>query len=239
MGLAGMRAPRSTAKSLSGAQPIARPVKAPIGGMNLPTQAANLPQPIMPKIVRQPIQQPVVQPVVQTPETLTPVVEPIAEKLVRAPVISPPTVATVQEPVLEPATTVIPVESQLEIEDVKPEIVTDEIVPELESMDEVLDEALDAAMEDEMNQVQETVMLTPIKTLKVVEEIKTAVLKPVTVKTLTPVKRRGPPPSSQPGVKPDGEGQKEATASLKPITKLTPVSSPNTKLNIISEEEEN
>jgi hypothetical protein len=235
-----MRAPRSTAKSLSGAQPIARPVKAPIGGMNLPTQAANLPQPIMPKIVRQPIQQqPVVQPVVQTPEALTPVVEPIAEKLVRAPVISPPTVATVQDPVLEPATTVIPVESQLEIEDVKPEIVADEIVPELESMDEVLDEALDAAMEDEMNQVQETVMLTPIKTLKVVEEIKTAVLKPVTVKTLTPVKRRGPPPSSQPGVKPDGEGQKEATASLKPITKLTPVSSPNTDLNIISEEEEN
>ena len=239
MGLAGMRAPRSTAKSLSGAQPIARPVKAPIGGMNLPAQGAILPQPIMPKIVRQPIQQPMVQPVVQTPEVFTPAVEPIAEKLVRTPVISPPTIATVQEPVLEPATTVIPIESQLETEDVKPEPVIDEIVPEIESMDDVLDEALDAAMEDEMNQVQETVMLTPIRTLKVAEEIKTAVLKTVTVKTLTPVKRRGPPPSSQQGVKPDADGEKEVTASLKPVTKLTPVSSPNTTLNIISEEEEN
>ncbi|MFL2962441.1 MAG: hypothetical protein ACJZ2K_05630, partial [Candidatus Poseidoniaceae archaeon] len=237
MGLAGMRAPRSTAKSLSGAQPIARPVKAPIGGTNLPPQGANLPQPIMPKIVRKPV----IQPVVQSPDVIAPNVEPIAEKLVRAPIITPPSIA------IEPSTTVIPVDEQLEIEDIKPETVieeiatepvSEEVTTEIESMDDALDEALDAAMEDEMNQIQETVMLTPIKTLKVAEVNKTAVLKPVTVKVLTPVKRRGPPPSSKPGVKPEADGNKETTASLKPVTKLTPVSSPNTTLNITSEEED-
>jgi hypothetical protein len=247
MGLAGMRAPRSTVKSLSGAQPIARPVKAPIGGMNLAAQGATLPQPIMPKVVRQPIQQPVVQPTVEVPEVIAPSVEPIAEELVKAPVINPPIIETVEEPVLEPVTTIDSIEPQPVIEEFKPEVVLDEVIPELvteevvtelESMDDVLDEALDAAMEDEMNQAPETVMLKPIRTLQVAEASETAVLKPVSVKVLTPVKRRGPPPSSQPGVKPGQNVEKASTATLRPVTTLKPVSSPNTTLNIVSEEEE-
>ena len=73
--------------------------------------------------------------------------------------------------------------------------------------------------------------------LQVAEVKETAVLKPVTLKVLTPAKRRGPPPSSQPGLKPGVSGVEEQTATLKPVTKLNPVSSPNTTLNVTPEEE--
>ena len=203
MGLSGMRAPRSAAQSLSGAQPMARPVKAPIGGMKPMVPGATLPQPIMPKVVRQPIvQQPVSPPVVQTPMALAPEVIPEPEKIV-------------QEPVLEI--------KGLQVE---------------ETMDDILEEALEESMVDEIKEVQEPVLLTPIKKLGVVIEPKTAVLKPVTVNVLTPVSRRGPPPSSAPGIKPGEKAGKEATAVLKPIEKLNPVSTPSMTLNIASGDEE-
>ena len=100
---------------------------------------------------------------------------------------------------------------------------------------------MEEASEDLVEEIQKISTLVPIKKLEVVEtveEVKTAVLKPVTMKVLTPVKRRGPPPSSAPGQKPGEEKEKEATASLKPISKLTPVESPNTDLNIESDEDE-
>ena len=108
---------------------------------------------------------------------------------------------------------------------------------EIESIEDVLEEA----SEDLVEEVQKISTLVPIKKLEVVEtveEVKTAVLKPVTMKVLTPVKRRGPPPSSAPAQKPGEEEGKEATASLNPVSKLTPVESPNTDLNIESGEDE-
>ena len=116
--------------------------------------------------------------------------------------------------------------------------VTPEVKEEVGTFDEVLEEALDEAMEDEINAVQATVMLTPIKKLEVTQQIKTAILKPVTVSVLKPVKKRGAPPSSAPGSKPGQKPEKEATAVLKPVQKLNPVSSPKTTLNISSDDED-
>ena len=242
MGLAGMRAPRSTARSLSGAQPMARPVKAPIGGMNLPAQGAILPQPIQPKVVRQPVKQPIETPVVSSPQIVPPTIEPEVDNIVSAPQIP--------APVLEPKIEDIVAEEQLEIEAaVEEEIPT--VVPETDSMDDVLEEALDEAMEDELEPVQETTMLVPIKKLEVASEQKAAILKPVTVEVLTPAKRRGPPPSSKPGMKPGSEKPVEETVLrpitklnpveetvLRPITKLNPVSAPDVSLNIDSDKDD-
>ena len=77
-----------------------------------------------------------------------------------------------------------------------------------------------------------------IKKLEAVEKAATAVLKPVSPKVLIPAKRRGPPPSSAPGVKPTSAVAEERTATLTPITKLKPVNSPKTELNIDSSEDE-
>jgi len=101
-----------------------------------------------------------------------------------------------------------------------------------------MEEVLEEIVEEEIEEIQQTAVLTPIKKLDAVEEPKTAVLKPVSVNVLTPVKRRGPPPSSAPGQKPGESKEKEATATLKPVTKLIPVESPNTTLDIESEEDE-
>ena len=233
MGLAGMRAPRSAAKSLSGAQPMARPVKAPIGGMNLPAQAANLPQPIMPKVVRKPL-----EPVVQPPEVLRPVVEAIPQPIVEVPKLEiqgvtleevPEVAPTVLEPVSELVLTQDPQDDGIPAID---EQISPSIEEDLESMDEILEEALDEAMTDEMAETQATAMLTPVKVLEVVSEPKIATLKPITAKVLNPVKRRGAPPSSSPGMKPEETTDKVTTAVLKPVKKLNPVSSPNTTVNV-------
>jgi hypothetical protein len=227
VGLSGMRAPRSTAKSLSGTQPMAKPIKAPIGGMNLPTQAAILPMPIQPKVIRQPIvQQPeTAPPVVESPEILAPSIEPIAETIVQVPDLE------IQG---------ISVEEIPEVDVISP--IVDTIAPEVEvevvTIDEILEEALDEAMEDELNEVQATVMLTPIKRLEVTQQIKTAILKPVTVSVLNPVKKRGTPPSSAPGAKPGQKPEKEVVAVLKPVQKLNPVSPPDTTLSISSSDED-
>jgi hypothetical protein len=227
VGLSGMRAPRSTAKSLSGAQPMAKPIKAPIGGMNLPSQAAILPMPIQPKVIRQPIvQQPeTAPPVVESPEILAPSIEPIAETIVQVPDLE------IQG---------ISVEEIPEVDVISP--IIDTIAPEVEeevvTIDEILEEALDEAMEDELNEVQATVMLTPIKRLEVTQQIKTAILKPVTVSVLNPVKKRGTPPSSAPGAKPGQKPEKEVVAVLKPVQKLNPVSPPDTTLSISSSDED-
>jgi hypothetical protein len=134
------------------------------------------------------------------------------------------------------------------------------LVEDVVTIDDVLEEALDEAMEDELNEVQATVMLTPIKRLEVSQQAETAILKPVTailkpvtailkpvtailkpvtailkpvtVSVLNPVKKRGVPPSSAPGSKPGQVPEKEATAVLNPIRKLNPVRSPEITLDI-------
>ena len=84
MGLAGMRAPRSAAKALSGAQPLARPVKSPIGGAAPAAgrPVVRLPQPIQPKVVRQPIVKSPIQeaPIVESPSIASPVIAPSVVK---------------------------------------------------------------------------------------------------------------------------------------------------------------
>ncbi|MCS5526059.1 MAG: ProQ/FINO family protein, partial [Candidatus Poseidoniaceae archaeon] len=75
IGLGGMRAPTSTAKTLSGTVPIPKPIKAPLGGgLNKPASAGVvLPQPTHHKVVR--------QPVLPKPIQVEPVVEPISEQI--------------------------------------------------------------------------------------------------------------------------------------------------------------
>ena len=237
MGLAGMRAPRSTAKALSGAQPIARPVKAPIGGVNpIVRKPANLPQPIQPKVVRQPVvKNPVQAPsVVQSPATTSPVVTP---SVVRA-----PSIAT---PVIKPTTQVEVPQPKLEIEQkpdeakvsVGEEIVSQKnVVTELEPVSEiaavevepeVATEEMVETVQDEVEKVQKMAVLKPIKKLESVEA-KTTVLKPVTTEVLSPKKRRGAPPSSAPGVKPSSKSEVKPMATLRPLTKLIPIESQNT-----------
>jgi hypothetical protein len=249
MGLAGMRAPRSAAKALSGAQPIARPVKAPIGGgANMPGQLGNLPQPIQPKVVRQPVTvtPPIAPSVVKTPEVIAPAIEPIPEKVVTAPKLELEIPEEPETPVVE---VVSPVVEELEPEvetQIEPVIETEVVEPEIESVEEVVAETTEEIVEE----VQKIATLTPIKKLEVVKPVEaettvlkpaeveeTAVLRPVTMKVLTPAKRRGPPPSSAPGQRPGSQVEKEATASLRPIKKLTPVESPSTDLNTESGED--
>ena len=241
-----MRAPRSAAKALSGAQPIARPVKAPIGGgANLPGQLGNLPQPIQPKVVRQPVTvtPPITPSVVKAPEVIAPAIEPIPEKVVAAPKLELEIPEEPEAPVVE---VVAPVVEELEPEvetQIEPVVETEVVEPEIESVEEVVADVTEEVVEE----VQKIATLTPIKKLEVVEPEttvlkpveaeETAVLRPVTMKVLTPAKRRGPPPSSAPGQRPGAQVEKEATASLKPIKKLTPVEYPSTDLNIESDED--
>ena len=112
------------------------------------------------------------------------------------------------------------------------------IEEDLESMDEILEEALDEAMTDEMTEAKPTAMLTPVRVLEVVSEAKIATLKPIKTKVLDPVKRRGAPPSSAPGMKPGETVDEVVTTVLKPVKKLNPVGSPNTKINIASKDED-
>ena len=89
-----------------------------------------------------------------------------------------------------------------------------------------------------MTEAKPTAMLTPVRVLEVVSEAQIATLKPIKTKVLDPVKRRGAPPSSLPGMKPGETTDEVATAVLKPVKKLNPVESPNTTLNISSKTED-
>ena len=143
------------------------------------------------------------------------------------------------EPAAPEVEVVAPVVEELEPEvetQVEPVIETEIVETEIESVEEVVAETTEEIVEE----VQKIATLTPIKKLEVpkpVQAEETAVLTPVTMKVLTPVKRRGPPPSSAPGQKPGSQVEKEATASLRPIKKLTPVESPSSDLNVESDED--
>ena len=198
IGLGGMRAPKSAAKSLSGALPMPKPIKAPIGtGFNQPVQAGvALPQPIAQKVIRQPIEQPgLVKPV---SPALTPTPLPIVEERFA------PESEIITEPVIETVT---------------------ESDPESEEIGDLMESVFDEAMEDELDA---PVMITPIQPLSIVGgqlSAGTASLTPVETKVLTPAKRRGPPPSSAPGIKP-GESEiieEPKVVTLTPISRLTPL----------------
>ena len=227
LGLAGMRAPRSAAKSLSGAQPLARPVKAPIGNVQASTGTVNLPQPIHPKIVRQPIQ----QPVVSLPTAIEPIIEPVREEIVKKPELDVSGILDVKPEIEE-------IEPEELIEDtpsvdIEESITEPQVIIEEEQEETTSEEKVDIE-ESEIKPVT-TATLMPIKKLEAVEQ--TTVLKPVTKAVLTPIKSRGPPPSSEPGMKPGSRSNKTETTTLKPVTVLKPVESPNTTLNIEEKEE--
>jgi len=196
VGLSGMRAPKSTAKSLSGNMPMPTPIKAPIsGGIVQPRQAGvALPQPIHQKVIRQPI----------------------------APTPVAPEPEEIPKPVSTPVTVVEEVQPTTEIEEVIEELPVETLDESLE--DEILEEA-----------VTEAVKLTPITVLETVDKSTTATMTPVSTSVLQPVKRRGPPPSSAPGMRP---GEKSENAEVKPIQKLRPVISPVIKLEIKTSSEE-
>ena len=183
MGLAGMRAPQSAAKSLSGSTPLVKPVKAPVGGPVIPESA--LPKPIAPKMVRQPI-----QPVVPDTDSEPPVAEgTIAPSVVKMPSLTPPSLTPkVEEVQPEPVTVKAPVVTapKLDISGISPVLETEEEPemveipePEIESMDDLLEEDLeeieDLDVVEVEPQVQEiepqpvTTTLTPIKKLIVKE----------------------------------------------------------------------
>ena len=243
MGLAGMRAPRSAAKSLGGSTPLVKPVKAPVGGSVVPE--VGLPKPIAPKMVRQPI-----QPVGAPPqvEDSAPVAEStIAPSAIRRPQITPPESVPKQteiKPEVESLETPSIVKTpKLDIAGITPVTEIQPEAKEIETIDDLIEEDLDeieeiseVEIETEVEEVQikpVVTTLTPIKKLLVaeVEEVKEVVqvqpvvelpvLKPVAVKKLQPVKRGGPP-TSAPGKKPVTKLQPKVT-TLTPITKLKPV----------------
>jgi hypothetical protein len=213
IGLGGMRAPRSAATSLSGALPMPKPIKAPIGsGLNQPIQGGvALPQPVSQKIIRQPLPQ-------------SGLVKPVA------PALTPIPLPTVEERVSpEPEN----------ISEPEPEAVV-EVEAEVEDIAELMESAFDEVMDDELDQA---VLMTPIQSLKVVGgqlSDGTASLTPVETKVLTPAKRRGPPPSSAPGSKP-GEmvvGEEQKVATLTPVSRLTPLKTSIKTLGVKESSEE-
>jgi hypothetical protein len=174
IGLGGMRAPTSTAKTLSGTVPIPKPIKAPLGsGLNQPaTAGVTLPLPTHQKVVRQPVlPQPVqVEPVLPKPIQVEPVIEPIPEQI----------------------TEVIP----------EPEPTIEEIVEESDDIAEMIEDAFEESIEEEITEEKAPVLMTPIKSLKIASNPSVTQLTPVDATVLTPTKRRGPPPSSARGQQP-------------------------------------
>lgn len=116
IGLGGMRAPTSTAKTLSGTVPIPKPIKAPLGGgLNQPaTAGVALPQPTHQKVVRQPV----LPKPVQVEPAIEPVIEPIPEQITET--IPEP------EPVIEEV-----VEESDDIEEMMEEVLEEAIEEEL------------------------------------------------------------------------------------------------------------
>ena len=215
MGLAGMRAPKSAAKSLSGNLPMPTPVKAPIsGGLNSPMKAGvALPQPIHQKVIRQPL----------APQPVAP--QPVAPQPVAPQPVAP-------QPI-EPQPQEIP-----KIDEV-PEML-DLVEPETDSiMEDIVDELLEESVDEDL-EIENTgeVMLTPITILEVSEGPAISTLNPVETKVLEPIKRRGPPPSSAPGIRPGSGNMETESAVIKPIKKLTPVIKPVTDLVIEEPSEE-
>ena len=112
--------------------------------------------------------------------------------------------------------------------------------PETDSiMEDIVDELLEESVDEDL-EIENTgeVMLTPITILEVSEGPVISTLNPVETKVLEPVKRRGPPPSSAPGIRPGGGNKEPENAVIKPIRKLTPVIKPATDLVIEEPSEE-
>jgi hypothetical protein len=213
MGLAGMRSPTTSAKPLSPALSMARPVKSPL--INQQTSAATaavLPEPIHQKVVRSPMMpvQSQVQPVTQIEQT--------------------PTIA---QPVSTPVDPIQQVEEIVAEEEIIAELdIEEETITELDiedEMAEVISEELVAELEEE----PKTALLNPITTKLSVaepEQQKTASLTPI--RQLQPVtKTRGSPPSS-------GKGEAPSLQTLTPVKKLTPLKIERRKMQPSKEDQE-
>ena len=130
-----------------------------------------------------------------------------------------PEIPETTEPEIPAVEDIVQDEMETELEPVS-EIQLEEPVPEVSIKEPV------KTVQDEVKKVQKTTVLKPITKLDAVDVVATTVLKPVSSKVLTPVKRRGAPPSSAPGVKPGSKTEIKKITTLKPLTKLNPV---NTK----------
>jgi hypothetical protein len=177
-----------------------------------------------------PIKAPISGGIVQPRQAGVALPQPIHQKVIRQPIAPTPVAPTpvipepeeIPKPISTPETVVEEVEPTTEVEEIIEELPVETLDESLE--DEILEEA-----------VAEAVKLTPITILETADESSTATMTPVSTSVLQPVKRRGPPPSSAPGIRP---GEKSEKAEVKPIQKLRPVISPVTKLEIKTPYEE-
>lgn len=193
IGLAGMRSPTTSAKPLSAAIPLAKPVKSPLLGQ--PTSAsttAGLPAPVHQKVVRSPLLpiQPQVQPISQieqTPAAIQPISAPIEQ---------------VEEIVTEEEISLINIEDELAEE------FTDELAAELE-------EEPKTALLKPIRAKLSAVGASEEKTATILPQRLRTLLQPVK-------EMRGSPPKSGKGESPSDESAKPIT-TLTPIKTMTPL----------------
>jgi hypothetical protein len=184
IGLAGMRSPTTSAKPLSSAIPMARPVKSPL--INQSTSAATLPEPVHQKVVRSPIMpiQPQTQPITQIEQKPT-IVQPVSTPIVP--------IEQVEEVVVEEETI-----ADIDIEDEMAEAISEELVAELEEEPKT---ALLTPIKTKLSvaepEQQKVASLTPIKQLQPVKKMRgsppsSGKGEAPPLKTLTPVKKLTP-----------------------------------------------
>jgi hypothetical protein len=183
IGLGGMRAPTSAAKTLSGTVPIPKPIKAPLkSGLNQPvTAGVILPQPTHQKVVR--------QPVLPKPVQVEPVIETAPEQIIEA---TPEPEPTIEEIVEESA------EIEETMEDVLDEAIEEELAEETAPVLLTPIKSLEIASNPSVTQLKpvEATVLSPAKRRgpppssargQKPGEAKMATLNPV--KKLNPVRR--------------------------------------------------
>jgi hypothetical protein len=241
MGLAGMRSPTTSAKPLSSALSMARPVKSPLVNQQTSAAAASaLPEPIHQRVVRSPIIpiQPQVQPVTQIEQSPT-IVQPTS--------IPVEPIEQVEEIVAEQEIAEIDIEdeiAEIDIEDEITEVILEELVTELE------DEPKTALLNPITTKLsvakpqQKAVSLTSVRQLQPVKKTESPVAMsgPPVSAIKKPAAMSGPPVSSVkkpaamsgPPVKMNVE---TAMATLIPIKKRTPLKIERKKMQPSKEED--
>jgi len=186
MGLAGMRSPTTSAKPLSSALSMARPVKSPlINQQTSATTAAALVEPIHQRVVRSPIIpiQPQVQPVTQIEQTPT---------IVQPALIPVEPIEQVEEIVAEQEIT------ELDIEDEMAEVILEDLVTELEDGPKTaLLNPVATKLSVAKPLQQKAASLTPVRQLQPVKKTRGSAPssgkgEAPSMETLTPVKKMVP-----------------------------------------------
>jgi hypothetical protein len=242
MGLAGMRSPTTSAKPLSSALSMARPVKSPLVNQQTSAAAASaLPEPIHQRVVRSPIIpiQPQVQPVTQIEQSPT---------IVQSTSIPVEPIEQVEEIVAEQEIAEIDIEdeiAEIDIEDEITEVILEELVTELEDEPRTaLLNPITTKLSIANPQQQKAVSLTPVRQLQPVNKTESpaAMSGPPVSAIKKPAAMSGPPVSSVkkpaamsgPPVKMNVE---TAMATLIPIKKRTPLKIERKKMQPSKEED--